>query len=85
MTAQETNPILEYLKKLRVVVDKRFTSLDKRFDAVDKRFDRVETRIEAVRAELVTHMETLHLELAGRVADLEGPKRGNSGGAALTN
>ena len=70
-------------------VDVTLAAINSRFDTMDARISlavwRLERKLDEVRTELVAHMERLHLELAGRVADMEGPTRGNNGGSALTN
>ena len=80
------------LGKLEERLDKVETHLalhDSRFDTLEARISllgmQIDHKIQELRTELVAHMERLHLELNGRVTDLEGPAHGNSGGSALTN
>ena len=82
MTIADANPVLDYLKESRASVDKRFAAIDARVDSLARHLDR---KLDHLRTELVDHMERLHAEINGRVADIEGPARGNSGGAAVTN
>ena len=84
--------IEERLDKIEIRLDKVETHLaqhDSRFDTIEARISllgmRVDRKLDKLRTELVSHMELLHLEINGRVADLEGPARGNGGGSTATN
>ena len=81
--AQQVDALGSRMGDVQFAIATLAVKTNERFDGLAARSDRLDRKLDRFRTEMVDHMERIHAELAGRVADIESSGPGGRGGSGI--